>query len=167
MQTTIKQAQELVDDGRKVIVWAQFRPELNALSSLLSAAKIEHGLIHGGVKASARPDIYKAFKDKDSTTRVLVAHPRTAGTGLNLAIATAAIYFSNGPSYASRVQSEERIYRMDSTGTVNIYDVDAVDAPIDAWCRGVLTGKKELADMLADFKPTRAGTHADADATQG
>lgn len=148
MRATIDKVREIVRAGAKVIIWAQFRAELVALYDLLLEAPISAGLVHGDITGDTRTAIFNKFKDVKSNLKVLVAHPRTAGVGMNFAVATAAIYYSDGYSYRQRKQSEDRIHRIGQTGTVNIYDLKALDVPMDESIAEIRSAKKNFSSAF-------------------
>ena len=119
--------------GHKVIVWANFRAELQALyPALRKELGVGCALMYGDTPKSQRSQIIDDFKDKKHKTRVLIAHPRTAGTGFNFTVARTCLYYSNGNRYADRAQSEDRVHRIGTTGTVTIADMCATGVPVDA-----------------------------------
>lgn len=159
ISATIDKVREVVRSGAKMIVWAQFRAELEALWGLLANTTRKDQrqfaeLVHGDVTGDVRTRIFDKFKDPKSNLKVLIAHPKTAGTGMNFAVATAAAYYSDGYSYRQRKQSEDRIHRIGQTGTVNIYDLKALDVPIDENIALIRAAKKNLATTIMTWRST-------------
>jgi len=156
VEATIDKAVAIVKSGAKVIVWAQFRAELEALRKAIDLADGSLNrtsvLVHGGVVGNARTDAFNAFKDPKSSVRTLIAHPRTAGVGMNFAVATNVIYYSNSYSYRSRKQSEDRVHRIGQTGTVNVYDLRSSDVPIDDNIANIQGTKKDVATAIMTWK---------------
>lgn len=142
--------QALGATGRKVIVWAHFRPALLALEQALlerlGAGAVAR--IDGTVTGAERAKIIAAFKGA-ALPSVLVAHPRTMGVGQNLGMASYALYYTNAYSLINRTQSENRIDRLDRTHPCTIVDVVARDAPCDTEVLASLRDKQEFADTLA------------------
>jgi SNF2 family DNA or RNA helicase len=138
----------------KVLVWANFRPALEWLFEALIDANIGACplLIHGDIKGDSRSESVKLFKRNDSPNRVLVAHPRTMGTGQNFEVATSVLFFTRSYSYFQRIQAEDRAHRLSSKGTVTIGDMIAKDCPTDAKELETLRSKGNLADMIENFK---------------
>ncbi len=150
MSATVDKAREILRSGQKLIIWAQFRAELEALHALLPSS----GLVHGDITGQPRTDIFNKFKDAKSDLKILVAHPKTAGTGMNFAVATAAIYYSDGYSYRQRKQSEDRIHRIGQTKPVTIYDLKALDVPIDENIGKIRADKQNLATAIMTWRST-------------
>lgn len=113
------------EESGRVIVWGIFRAELDAIARLFDEAfaGVDTVLIHGKVTGEARARAIASFKDASSNTRILVAHPRTMGTGQNLQLGRTMAYYSNSYAYRLRAQSEERSHRMGVAGCVTIYDI--------------------------------------------
>lgn len=130
----------------KVIVWAEFRPELELLRRHLAECGEQVELIYGATSRTDRTEILSHFKNPADPLRVLVAHRRTLGTGQNLQVAQDEIFYSNGPSSIARTQCEDRTHRIGQTGTVNIWDL--VAAPCDRTRLESLRAKKNLTDTL-------------------
>ena len=132
----------------KLIVWCQFRAEVQMLQRVLQDAAYGVGILQGGVSPTERTRTIERFKDPDNALRILVAHPRTAGVGLNLTVAATVVYYSNSYSYILRAQSEDRVHRIGQSSTVNVYDLDAHAVGTDATIRKALQGRKEMAEVL-------------------
>lgn len=135
----------------KIIVWCNFRFAMLALHEAFEAAQINAVNIHGGVTGDDRSDAIAAFKDPNSLVRVLLAHPKTMGTGQNLAVAQDVIYYTRSLSFIQRRQSEDRVHRIGQTGSVTIGDLVASDAPTDSKELALLKSKEGMADRLQTF----------------
>lgn len=131
--TAVDHVQRVLGHGEgKAIVWAVFKAELLMLEQALRQRGCSVVRVDGDVVGTERGDAIAAFKDTSpGAPRVLVAHPRTMGTGQNLAQANEMLYYSNSLSSILRVQSEDRIDRIGQTRTVTIADMVSRDAPID------------------------------------
>jgi SNF2 family DNA or RNA helicase len=140
----------LAAQAQKVIVWAHYRAALDVLTRALSETLGDCVVkVDGTVKGEARREAIASFKDRASPVRVLVAHPRTMGTGQNLGMASYCVYYTNSYSLIQRTQSEDRIDRIDRTLTCTIADVVARDAPCDLEVLAAHAAKKEFTDTLA------------------
>jgi superfamily II DNA or RNA helicase len=148
VQATRDYALQCLAGPGKVIIWAQFRAELEALAAVMQAAGAATVMIHGGVVGKERAEAIEAFKAPKSTVRVLVAHPYTMGTGQNLQVARTLIYYSNGWRWVKREQSERRAHRVGQTGTVRVVDLQARGAPLDARLLENFAQRGELVGVL-------------------
>lgn len=132
-----------------VVIWAKFIEDINILSEVFAE---EYG------------DDFCLLKDielfKLRKKKYAFLNPASGGTGLNLQVSGCldAIYYNNSNRAIHRWQSEDRIWRMGTTGTVNIWDIFARNA----CCRSIfnnLKEKKDLADLaLDDIRKIIAGS---------
>jgi SNF2 family DNA or RNA helicase len=136
----------------KIIVWCHFRPALEALDKgfhELNQPGFQHVLVHGDIKGEERATRLAAFKSSaPGTPRVLLAHPRTLGTGQDMPVATTVLFVTRPWSLIQRLQAEDRAHRLTSKGTVTIADLIAHDSPIDRKEMEVLSTKQSLMDRL-------------------
>jgi SNF2 family DNA or RNA helicase len=152
MRTTVDYVRNvLASQQRKIIVWAHYRRALHALRDALRETCGDDAvvMVDGTVKGDERRRAISDFKSPSSPTRILVAHPRTMGVGQNLGMASYCLYYTNSYSLIQRVQSEDRIDRIDRTETCTIVDVVARDAPCDAEVLAAHAAKREFTDTLA------------------
>jgi len=161
--TTIDHVQRALTQGDgKVIVWAVFRAELQMLERALKARGCSVVRVDGSVVGQERALAIAAFKDTSpGSPRVLVAHPRTMGTGQNLAQANEMLYYSNPLSSILRTQSEDRIDRIGQTRTVTIADLVSRDAPIDRTVLELHTKKKTMSQQIATGRFQKAQSLAE------
>lgn len=160
------------DTSERIIVWAHYRFILRMLEAVLQGViptgKRAVMRVDGEVTGQARRDIVAAFKDPKSAMRILVAHPRTLGVGMNFGIAGNAIFYTNEFSSIKRTQAEDRIDRLDSKGTRSIMDIVARDSMTDAKTIAIHRSKESFTrafDKLsaADFeKEMKSNANPDA-----
>lgn len=148
MQRTLQLVENALAAGEKVIVWGQFKAELRALKDLLP----DSALMYGATSKPERADIVAKFKDRVSSLRVLVAHPRTAGVGLDFSVAQSMVFYSNSYSYAQRIQAEDRAHRIGQRGTVNVYDLRAINAGVEENIAAALAQHTTMAKVLMTWK---------------
>ena len=98
-----------VEEGRKVVVFARFVPEIEAIARMLQKKGIGYSLIYGATKD--RAEQVKKFQD-DPETKVFVGQLQTTGMGLTLTAANVAVFYSLDFSYANYEQSRARIHRI-------------------------------------------------------
>jgi hypothetical protein len=151
MAATLQYATEALESSpMKVIIWAVYKAELAALEGLLPAYDVVR--VDGTVTGKARKEAIAAFKDTSSSVRVLIAHPRTMGTGQDLPMAGTAIYYSNSWRYILRAQSEDRIHRIGITGSPSICDIRNRDTDlIDNTILEALAGHSDVARQFMTF----------------
>ena len=107
-----------LDDGEKAIIFCKYTHEIESICSVLENAVP----FYGKLSHKARQDNLEQFK---ADKRFLVANKTCAGYGLNLQFCHVVIYFSNDWDYATRIQSEDRVYRLGQSEEVEIYDIVA------------------------------------------
>lgn len=136
--------EEAVSQGRKVLVWCRFIPELLKAVERLKRFGAEG--YHGEVSSEDRQKIVDRFQT-DSTCQVFVGQLQTGGLGITLHAATVEIYISNAFKLDDRLQSEDRAHRIGQKHQVDIIDI-TVKGTIDAYVLKTLKEKKNLADVI-------------------
>jgi SNF2-related domain/Helicase conserved C-terminal domain len=99
---------ELIEQaGSKVIVFAPYKAVVDLLVQHI-AKKWEVAHIDGRVTGKKRDDVIRAFQD-GNTLKVLVAHPKTTGHGLELSAADTVIWYAPMHSVDLYEQANNRI----------------------------------------------------------
>lgn len=101
-----------MEEGKKVIVFARFVPEIDAIARMLRKKNIGYALIKGDVKD--RAEQVSAFQT-DPDTKVFVGQLQTTGMGLTLTAGSVCVYYSLDFSYANYQQSMARVRRIGQT----------------------------------------------------
>lgn len=101
----------LQETSRKVIVFANFRHNIDAIYSHLEKHGIEADVIHGDVSVSKRTTIFKKFQETP-TPRILVIQPQAASHGVTLTAADTVIFFGPVMSVETYVQCIARADRI-------------------------------------------------------
>jgi hypothetical protein len=132
----------------KAIIWAAFRPELDAIATALREAFPGEGVseYHGGIPAEIRANGLKAFQTNPDF-RWFVANGQSAGVGLTLTSASQVGYYSNHYSLELRLQSEDRAHRIGQRNPVTYTDFIAPGTIEDKVVQA-LRDKKNLADTI-------------------
>jgi len=141
----MQEVMDIIDESgdQKIIVWARFTPEIDALLTLLSKAGIKAVRFDGSVSDRDRKTNREAFQN-DPEVKVLVGNAAAGGIGLNLYAASIAIYLSNSFDTEQRVQSEDRCHRIGTTRSVTYYDI-IVPATVDVKIIATLRANKKIA----------------------
>ena len=131
----------------RVIVWARFRAEIEALVAALNKT---YGAgcaapYYGGVSTTERANTIERFTKGD--IRFFVANAQCGGMGLNLTSANIVYYFSNTFSLEERLQSEDRCHRIGQKKNVVYRDLICVGT-IDEKVKAALRAKKNIADIV-------------------
>jgi SNF2 family DNA or RNA helicase len=136
---------ELVEGKNRIVIFAGFTESINLICEEMRKDSWEVIRIDGrGIDG----DIERFMGTEGKI--VIVAHPKSGGTGLNLTASDTIIYYSNDFDGESRMQSEDRIHRPGCKGA-NI--IDLIHLPTDKYVAINLRNKKKLqAVTLADLK---------------
>lgn len=144
--------EETLDDlmaaGKKVVVFARFIPEIEAINKILEQKGIDYGFITGAVSQTERGEVVKKFQT-DPNCRVFVAQIQTAGLGITLTAADTAIFFSMDFSLANHEQAKARIHRIGQKNNVTYIYLLARDT-VDEKVFDALKAKKNVADSVVD-----------------
>ena len=98
-----------LDEEKKVVVFARFVPEIEAIAAMLKKNKIDYALIYGAT--TDRAEQVKKFQE-DPDVKVFIGQLQTTGMGLTLTAANVAVFYSLDFSYANYEQSRARIHRI-------------------------------------------------------
>lgn len=130
----------------KVIIWARFRAEIEAICARLRAL-YPHGVVeyHGGIPNDERARNIELFQE-DQNIKVFVAN-KAAWYGLTLTAASTVIYYSNEYSLEGRLQSEDRAHRIGQRNNVNYIDIIAPDT-VDEHIVTALRSKKDISNII-------------------
>jgi superfamily II DNA or RNA helicase len=139
INTLLKVVGDLEDDAQ-AIIFCKYIHEIESVLSVLPGAVP----FYGKQNHSARQQSLEAFR---SGARFLVANKVCAGYGLNLQFCHNVIYYSNDWDWATRIQSEDRVYRIGQDHEVKIYDICA-SGTLDEKILRCLARKEGLADAI-------------------
>jgi SNF2 family DNA or RNA helicase len=119
----------------KVIIWANYIHDIEAIVEAISTAKDENQQLiygpksivqyYGAISSEERQKTIDRFQDKESDARFFVGNPQTGGYGITLTCANTVIYYSNGYDLEKRLQSEDRAHRIGQKKSVTYVDLIA------------------------------------------
>lgn len=141
---------ELIENrSGKIVIWCRFIEDIRMVMESLGSEAVAY---YGAIKDEDRAKAVAAFLDPTGP-RFFVSNPATGGTGLNLQGACEnAIYFSNSDNSIERWQSEDRIHRIGTAGSVVYTDLIGKGA-IDLRILANMQRKKRISDMaLGDIQ---------------
>ena len=139
---------DLIEAGKKVVVFARFVPEIEAIVKMLEKKKVAHGLIYGATPMDARGEMVESFQT-DPAVKVFVAQVQTAGLGITLHAADTAIFYSLDYSFANYDQCRARIHRIGQKNNCTYIHLVANNT-VDEKVLAALAEKKSLADQVVD-----------------
>ena len=134
--------------GQKLVVFARFRPEIAAICRLLEGRSIRYGRIDGEVPMDQRGAIVEEFQN-DPGVKVFVAQIQTAGLGITLHAASAAVFYSLDFNYANYAQALARIHRIGQARPVTYIHLLAGHT-VDERVLDALERKEDLARTVVD-----------------
>ena len=135
-----------MEEGKKVVVFARFVPEIDSIARMLQKKKIGYALIKGDV--TDRAEQVDAFQN-DPDTKVFIGQLQTTGMGLTLTAGAVAVYYSLDFSYANYEQSRARIRRIGQTKRgvyIHLVCKDTIDEKVMA----ALKQKADVSKLLVD-----------------
>lgn len=152
-----------LDEGKKVVVFARYIPEIDAIEKMLKGMKIEDGngkkkpigysLIKGDVKD--RPEQVDRFQT-DPNVRVFVGQVQTTSMGLTLTAAHTVVFYSLDFSSSNHEQCRARIYRIGQQNKC-LYIYLVVKGTVDEQIMAALKAKKDIAQLVVDDYKTLLG----------
>ena len=102
---------EVVEEAsHKVLVFVPYRHAIEVVAEDLRKHGYPTAVIHGGVSAGKRSEIFERFKTKDDL-RVLVIQPQAASHGVTLHAANTIVYWSPVMSVETYLQCNARVHR--------------------------------------------------------
>lgn len=135
-----------MDEGKKLVVFARFVPEIEAIERMLKKKGIGYSLIMGSVKD--RAEQVRRFQE-DEDVRVFVGQLQTTGMGLTLTAASVAVYYSLDFSYSNYEQSRARIHRIGQKKKC-LYIHLVCKGTVDEKVMNALKHKGDIAKLMVD-----------------
>lgn len=145
LEETIK---EIMAGGKKVVVFARFTAEIQAIKKMLERLNLNYAYIAGEVAQKLRGSEVERFQH-DEDCKVFLAQTRTAGLGLTLTAADTAIFYSLDYSFADYDQARCRIHRIGQKNRCTYIHLLAQNT-VDEKVLEVLKNKRSVADDVVD-----------------
>ncbi len=141
---------EIIDqcltDGRKVLVFTQYREMGERLAAwLLNAKGVAAEFLHGGVPVKKRAEMVDRFQT-ERDARVLILSLKAGGTGLNLTAASAVIHYDLWWNPAVEAQATDRAFRIGQRRDVLVYRL-VTAGTFEEKINEMLGQKRALADL--------------------
>jgi SNF2 family DNA or RNA helicase len=138
--------EDVLGEGNKLVIFARFVPEIEAICKLLERKGIKHSVISGEVKN--RSEQVREFQENPEV-RVFVGQIQTTGLGLTLTAASTAVFYSLDFNYANYSQARARIHRIGQRNTCTYIHLVA-KGTIDEKVLKALQRKEDVAKLLVD-----------------
>jgi len=137
---------------QRVLIWARFTHEIEALHELLIENAIPAEKFYGAMSDEEKLSVRKRFA-RDNSIRVIVGNPMAGGLGIDeFKHASVVIYLSNTFDTEKRKQSEDRTHRIGSQmhKQITYYDI-VVPNTVDMKILSVMRGDAKVsARVMAD-----------------
>jgi SWI/SNF-related matrix-associated actin-dependent regulator 1 of chromatin subfamily A len=114
---TIEQAEEVIEQGHKVIIFCTFTDELMELENYFGNKCVIH---HGSMSDKEKQKSIDKFQQSDKVT-VFIGNIISAGVGITLTEATHVIFNSFDWVPGNNEQAEDRSYRIGQKNNVTVY----------------------------------------------
>lgn len=102
---------QLVSEGKKVIVWGMFVATMLKIQQELVESGIDANLVYGATPKEARVELINDFRDGDVS--VMISNPATLGESISLhQTVHDAVYFEYNFNLTFMLQSRDRIHRL-------------------------------------------------------
>lgn len=138
-------AEEVFLAPGKVIVWCAFQEDMDRVAARLLVEGHESVGYHGRVSDKDKPISLATFRERREC-KVLIAHPKSAGRGLDFSVASTIIWYSHTFSARFRAQAMERATKI---GGKNISAIDFVAPGPDEHIVRTTDSRMDVADSLA------------------
>lgn len=138
----------VIGEGRKLVIFARFLPEVAAIVELLRSKGIRYGRITGDVPLQERGEIVEDFQTNPETM-CFVAQLQTAGLGITLHAASTAVFYSVGYNLADYQQALARIHRKGQTQPCTYILLQAART-VDQKIMAALDKKSDIARRIVD-----------------
>ena len=138
----------VIGEGKKLVIFCRFRPEIDLIQKLLEKKKIQYRSIYGDIKIDDRGPIVADFQ-KIPEIKVFLAQIDTAGLGITLTAADTCVYYSENFNYAAYSQSLARIHRIGQRNTCTYIHL-VVEKTVDEIILKALSKKEDLAKTIVD-----------------
>lgn len=137
--------EELVAEGRKVLVFSQFVGMLKLLEQEIQARGWGYSMLTG--KSKKREDLIKEFQEGDN--QLFLISLKAGGVGLNLTTADTVVLYDPWWNPAVERQAMDRAHRIGQTKPVFVYRMIA-EGTVEAAIQTMQATKQSLADALFD-----------------
>lgn len=138
----------VLGEGRKLVIFARFLPEVAAIGEQLRSKGIRYGRITGDVPLQERGEIVEDFQTNPETM-CFVAQLQTAGLGITLHAASTAVFYSVGYNLADYQQALARIHRKGQTQPCT-YILLQAERTVDQKIMEALDKKSDIARRIVD-----------------
>ena len=115
---------DYLDGEEKVIIFARYKKEIDDIMQVLSEDYGENSCVRfdGTISLKKREENKLKFEEDDNV-KFFVCNKSCASYGLNLQFCRNVIFYHNDWDLGTRLQAEDRVYRIGQKNKVNIIDI--------------------------------------------
>ena len=147
---TIELAENIVEQGKKVIIFCNFTDSLNKICEHFGKAAVK---VDGSMSKPERQHSVDSFQDSDKI-KVFVGNIKAAGVGITLTAAEAVIMNDLSFLPSDHAQAEDRAYRYGQKNNVLVY-YPIFENTIEGIIYDILNNKKQvIATVMGDNQNT-------------
>lgn len=140
---------EVINEAsHKVIIFAPFKHTIDLLSEELKRNKISVEVVHGGISATKRTEIFNSFQMLPNP-HVLVIQPQAAAHGVTLHAANVVIWWGPITSTETYLQANARVHRAGQRNPCTVVHLQG--SPVERKIYKMLTEKINIHNRLVDL----------------
>jgi SNF2 family DNA or RNA helicase len=140
---------EVIEEAsHKVIVFAPFKHAIEIIADEMRKNKIPAEIIHGGVSATKRTEIFSRFQTEDDP-RVLIIQPQAAAHGVTLHAANVVVWWGPITSIETYLQANARVHRAGQRNPCTVVHLQG--SPVEKRVYKMLSEKVDIHTRLIDL----------------
>jgi SNF2 family DNA or RNA helicase len=140
---------EVIEEAsHKVIVFAPFKHAIEIIAEELRANKISTEVIHGGISATKRTEIFASFQT-ETNPHVLVIQPQAAAHGVTLHAANVVVWWGPITSIETYLQANARVHRAGQRNPCTVVHLQG--SPVEHRIYRMLSEKVDIHTRLIDL----------------
>lgn len=140
---------EVIEEAsHKVIVFAPFKHAIEIVAEEMSKNKTPAEIIHGGISATKRTEIFSRFQTEDNP-RVLVIQPQAAAHGVTLHAANVVVWWGPITSIETYLQANARVHRAGQRNPCTVVHLQG--SPVEKRVYKMLSEKVDIHTRLIDL----------------
>jgi SNF2 family DNA or RNA helicase len=140
---------EVIEEAsHKVIVFAPFKHAIEIIAEELRSNKISTEVIHGGISATKRTEIFAAFQT-ETNPHVLVIQPQAAAHGVTLHAANVVVWWGPITSIETYLQANARVHRAGQRNPCTVVHLQG--SPVEHRIYKMLSEKVDVHTRLIDL----------------
>lgn len=140
--------EELFANNKKVIIFARFRAEIEAICARLTKLNAKYVMINGDTAPEQRTENILTFQ-KDGQCLAFVSNAQCAGLGVTLTAGAYTIFYSYSYNYIDYEQARKRTHRIGQSQTCNYIHLEVKNS-IDTEIIEALKHKRGIAEFSVD-----------------